>query len=404
MEANRQLLGYETVIIMKRIAVVVCLSCVSSLTGTVMGQEAPPADSPALTLPPSVKLRVDGVAEARGATSVTVHHQAAPPADVFADMGKQAGVRFAPWPEGLWEQLGVKHLTLDADRQPFWTVALRAADACGLSVRRAVAGDGQSSVELHAAKDGSLHRPVSGSGALTIVAGAVRREKGADAAKSAGLVLGLSVYADPSLKNYRFMDVPTLDEAVDELGNSLIPAEPDKSALPPSAALLSLHEVPLAYPGPARAGAQIKTIRGSITLLVASESEDCVIDPAKAAQARQIGKFTYAYQGLKKDGQGYELMLAVKGPADEMSVPVRDLMVSQQSIVPTDAAGNRYQIRSVATTFSSKNVTGVGNAVYAVRLQPEKADAGAISTITWRLPRQISTQEAHFEFHDLPLP
>ena len=392
---------------MKHIAIVACLSCVGCLAGTLMGQDAgtgrPPA--PPLSLAPSVTLRVDGGVGARGAaTLVTVHQKAAVPADVFADLGKQAGVRFAVWPEGLWERHGVKQFTLDADGQPFWVVALQAADACGLSIRSTVGGDGQSTVELHAAKDAAIPMPMSGSGPLAIVAESIRQQgKGDLGDGQAGLLLGLRIYADPSLKNYRFMDVAALDEATDDQGNSLIPPKGDKSALTPLPALVTLHEVPLAYP--AQPGKRITTVRGSLTLLVVGESEDLVIDPASASvQSRQIGKFTYAYQALERKGQGYELMLHVKGPAEEMSVAVRDLIVSQQSILPTDAAGNRYRVANIAATFSSKKVTGVGNAIYSVGLTPEKADAGAIGAITWRLPRQISTQEIRFEFHDLQMP
>ena len=395
--------------IMKHIAIVVCISCIRCLAGTLMGQDAGTGRPPALplSLPPSVALRVDGVVGARGAAKlVTVHQKAAAPADVFADLGKQAGVRFAVWPEGLWERHGVKQFTLDADRQPFWVVALQAADACGLSIRSTVGGDGQSSVELHAAKDAAIPMPMSGSGPLAIVAESIRPQgKGelGDGDGHAGLLLGLRVYSDPSLKNYRFMDVAALDEATDDQGNSLIPPKGDKSALAPLSALVTLHEVPLA--SPARPGKRITTVRGSLTLLVASESEDFVIDPAtKSVQTRQVGKFIYAYQTLQRKDDGYELMLHVKGPAEEMSVAVRGLIVSQQSILPTDAAGNRYRVANIAATFSSKKVTGVGNAIYSVGLTPEKADAGAISAITWRLPRQISTQEIRFEFHDLPMP
>ena len=406
-EANRQFLGYEIVTIMKNVAVIVCLTCVICLAGTVMGQDAVSADSPALSLLPSVTLRVDGVVDARGTvTLVTVHQKAAPPTDVFADLGKQAGVRFSAWPEGLWDRLAVKSLTLDADRQPFWVVALRAAEACGLSIRRVPASDGQAQVELHALRRGEAPPLTSVSGPLVVMAELTRPEHKDDLGNAnAGLLLSLRVYADPSLKNFRFMDVPALEEATDEQGNSLLPSKPDKSTLPPSSELVSLHEVPLAYPVAGQPGKRIATLRGSMALLLSKDSEDVVINPAiKSVQARQVGKFTYSYQGLEKDAQGYELKLNVKGPADEMSVPVRDLMVSQQSILPTDAAGNRYRIGSIATTYSSKNIVGVGNAVYSVRLQPVKADAGDISTITWRLPKQISTQEVHFEFHDLPMP
>lgn len=388
---------------MKRIAVVVCLSCVSCLAGRVSGQDAPAVDLSAVAPLPSVSVRVNGQAEARGTVTLVTVHQKAAPADVFADLGRQAGVRFAPWPDELWNLHGVKTLALDADRQPFWVVALRAADACGLSIRRSVGGDAQTTVELHATKGGSASRAISGGGPLAIVAEPVRRDRKTEAGDGpAGLLLGLSVYVDPSLKNYQFMGT-ALDEATDDLGNSLIPAKPDKTVLPPSAALVSLHEIPLA--DLAQPGKLIKTVRGSLTLLVAGESEDIAIDPAvQSVQARQIGKFTYACQGLKKDAQGYELVLNVKGPADEMSLAVRDLIVSPQSILPTDAAGNRYRIGDIAATYSSKTVTGVGNAMYSVRLRPEKADAGEISAITWRLPKQISTQEVHFEFHNLPMP
>ena len=398
-------MGNEIVNLMKRIAVVVCLGGVTCLAGTLMGQDAGTAQSPALALSPSVALRVEGAADARGAvTLVSVHQKTAAPADVFANLGKQAGVRFVAWPDGLWDRHPVKQFTLDADRQPFWVVALQAADACGLSIRRTVGGDGQTTVELHTAKEGAIPLPMSGSGPLAIVAESIRQQgKGDPGDGHSGLLLGLRVYADPSLKNYRFIDVPTLDEATDDQGHSLIPPKGDKATLAPSAALVTLHEALLAYP--AQPGKRIATVRGSMALLVASECEDFVIDPAlKNAATRQIGKFTYAYQGLERKGQGYELMLGVKGPAEEMSVAVRDLIVSPQSILPTDAAGNRYGIGTIAATFSAKNVTGVGNALYSVVLQAQKADAGDIATITWRLPRQISTQEIRFEFHDLPMP
>ncbi len=390
-----------------RIAVATCLSYVMCLAGFAVGQDALPPESPALSLTPEVTLRVDGEVDARSTvTLVTIHQKAAPPADVFADLGKQAGVRLAAWPAELWDRMAVKKLTLDADRQPFWVVALRAARACGLSIRRVPAGDGQVQVELHAAGKADQRQAMSICGPLVVLAESTRQEHKGDVGNAeAGLLLSLRVYADPSLKNYRFMDAPALHEATDDQGNSLLPAKPDKSALPPASELVSLHEVPLAYPVAGQPGTRIATLRGSITLLASSDSEDVIIDPAiKSVQTRQVGKFTYSYQGLVKNAQGYELTLNIKGPADEMSLPVRDLMVSQQSILPTDAAGNRYRIRNIATTFSSKNITGAGTAMYAVRLQPAKADAGDITTITWRLPRQISTQEVRFDFHDLPMP
>lgn len=395
---------------MNRTVVVLFLGSVLSAAGTLPAEVV--VDTPDIAtlaaLPQSVAVSVASPTQpGANVTPVTIHQNLQPPAEVFAQLSKQGGISLVAWPEGLWDHMGVKTFTLNADRQPFWSVTLQAADACGLSIRRSVSGDSTRSVELHPARQSLAPTQISVAGPLVMVAESVSRQQKTDLARGqtqAQCTLDLRVYADPALKNYRFLAVPELDEATDDNGNSLVPAKPDTSILPPAAALVTLHQVPLALP--ADPGKRIQTLHGSLTLLLASQTEDFVIDPlAQNAQARQIGKYTYTWQGMTRKEDGYELTLHIKGPADEMSVAVRDLIVSPQSILPVDASGNRYEISDIAATFSAKKITGVGNAIYSLTVKPARAaQTGPIRTITWRLPKEIANQEVQFEFHDLPMP
>lgn len=364
--------------------------------------------SRSVQMPSSVAVTVDSAGVAgKPTTLVSLRMKEAAPAEVFAELSRQMGVSFRPPMADFWKHYPLKKLSVDAQRQPGWLVALQVADACGLQY---VPGPGNT-VQISMRGWPVTPKPTSAFGPLVMQVDAVRHDKtvnlGAPEARRSPLQLVMSVYTDPSLKSYRFLGQPQVEQATDSEGASLAPEKVDASkVLAPEPGTISQQVVELVYPE--TPGKTIALVRGSVTMLVASQIQDWVIEnPAAASGAsRKLGKYTCTFTSLTRKDQGYELKLQVKGPANGgFRSPVQDLVVGEGSILPVDAAGNRWRISEVSGHYDAREMTAVGHFDYTITLAPEEAGkAGAITRLTWRLPQELSNVEVPFEFRDLPMP
>src|SRR5207237_6920798 len=57
-----------------------------------------------------------------GASLITLHMKGAKPAEVFAEISRQASAELRPSPVNLWESKSWPTFDIDIDRQPFWEV------------------------------------------------------------------------------------------------------------------------------------------------------------------------------------------------------------------------------------------------------------------------------------------
>jgi len=339
-----------------------------------------------------------GTTSAGALTTVTLRQDAAAPEQVFAEIGRQGGVSFIPWPGSAWARL-TKPLDVDSDRQPFWSITLAAADACGAKLEPASLDENERRVLVSVRDAGDKPGQRQPAGPLLLQAETPYLSK----AETGVLELPLTVFADPALRVYRFAE-PEIEEAVDDTGTSLLPPESLKRKLTTPPGLITRNSLRMSAPG---AGAtKIARVRGSITLIVATQRSDWSIDPAQGSVSRAIGKSTYTFVGVAPKEGGYELTLRIKAPAEiDLASPLRDLCVSPQSIECSDAAGHAYRMTQVAASYSTRQITGVGTSEYAIGLRSADANItpGPITSVLWRLPTEVSNIEAPFEFKDILL-
>ncbi len=331
------------------------------------------------------------------------------PEDVFAELGKQAGIHFTPNNQNMWESESLQNgIDIDFTNKPFWS-AVR--EACGLwsispqpnynnTPKHITIGQAQSdrawdSLPAYESM-GCFVQAVSFTRVQTVSYG------GQGPVTSNNCNLQLKVYLDPALRVQSFNPTARVREATDDAGHSMV-LPPDNNRNYNGGQQRSLIyecNVPLKYPD--NAGKKIANLKFDIPLRASTKGETLSVDkPLEATETEKaFGDITVIFQSLKKNPNGYyEAKVAIERTDDDnMNNDMWSLMQIAQLV---DAKGRPFQYAGGGGGGGSN-----GHFEFNINYSNNGGNEKRGDPVKWsiELPLQPKPMKIPVEFKDLALP
>lgn len=344
-----------------------------------------------------------------GPSFVTLHLDDADPREAFARLARQAGADLQPYPDNLWTQEHWPRVTLHAEREPFWSVLRQLAGQAGVELReingtlRVMQGSGQ-----------TAGRAVV-QGAFLVVASQITRTQTIDLtadrpATDEHFAIQLSAFAEPKLTVLRAAAGLTLDEAVDDRGNDLVPP-PDPANAAGGAdggfyggdGSWSL-QAQLRYPKDP--GTRIARLRATAAFTLQSKSQRVELGNLSAVKDREqtVAGTRVVFRDFKKtDADTYTLRVVVAQQPDAGEAWEQLHNSLQTRLKVLDAAGQPLDPRGYGSTGRNNEVEMI--LTFGPSQRPEDGrKSGDPVRVVWEVPTETRDVIVPFEFTDLPLP
>lgn len=344
-----------------------------------------------------------------GPSIITIKADRITPAELFARVSEQCGVKLETMPPNLFDSMRDNRLSIDIDHQPFWPAMKTMTEKTGLSLT-----GWNNDMKLTSGQN--VQGPTVVSGPYQITATNIQRSRMVDLGSGASgntFVVQLMIMAEPKLKMTRASGGAKLETAVDENGASLVPAGGDgRVDYGYYSSMGNMWHVQAALADVPNIGKRIATLRGSVEAVLCTRSER--IEIAQVLDAKNVDKAIgdasiTLVEVARRGNDGFELRLRARlnsasavnangggggGDLDWTRFPM-------QAIRLLDANGRQLQSRG-----SSASVT---NNVYETTLQYamlglDGSPTGEPVTLVWDVPVETKPITIPFEFKDLPVP
>jgi hypothetical protein len=338
-----------------------------------------------------------------GPSYITMHLKDADPKLVFQELSRQCYTDLKPFPENLFDQKDLPKITIDIDRQPFWTAMAQISEKTGIDLQQYNEG-----VRLMRGgfRIASAYSAVQGP--FLVVANSITRTQTEMLANGGGsssdFCMQLIVYSEPKLHVLSSNSTVKLDEAVDNAGNSLIPTGPDnRGYYGGSSGIWNLYSQ-LKYPDK-NPGTRIAKYKGSATFTIQTKSQQIQVPDLTRMKevTRVIAEVPVIFHDMKKNGEIWELRLSANpqtlGPGrwNQFNTSV------QTNLHILDDAGQTLDQRGMR---SRGNGTGIEfTMMYAKSVRPtDGRTSGDPSKLLWEVSTASKEVNVQFEFKDLPMP
>ncbi len=339
-----------------------------------------------------------------GPSYITLHLKDAKPAEVFAQLGKQARAEFPTWPRNLFQQFGANtQITIDADRANFWTVFKEACQKAGVFPQQ-IGNDRR--MTLQQGSSPYWNGPSVTSGPFLIVANRIYRSNSVELSNPGNVQhdfqLTLSAFVEPKIKVVQSSYNVNVTEAVDEKGNSLVTANRMYDGMSSGQQWMWNMSANLNYPE--NAGKTITKFKGSVKFMVQTKSE--TLDVPDILTVKNLQK-TVAHRRMlvkecKKNGDQFEVSMTI----------YRDGM----SAADWNAIQNPgYTVRLLDKEGRSLSANGWGGGGGGNEMSynwtfnrntwgGDEGKVGEPHRLVWEIPLETKEQNISFEFKNLPLP
>ncbi len=349
-----------------------------------------------------------------GPTLVSLDLKDATVEAVMAELSKQSGYEIRPYNDNSFQQANLPTITLGADKKPFWEVFREFCTMAELNYYNG--GTNDRAIKLVPTNQGGQNfwkAPSVISGSFYIYALSIQRNNSVDFSGAAvvqrSVNLNLGILVEPKVKVMAYAYQPTLQSAVDDKGNSLMPANAGPARMRNSRSNLSYGNrgsmwnanVQLVYPEK-NPGSKIALLKGSIQCVVQARSATVEFADLKAKDVtKEVGGRKVI---LRKVARGSDqrlnvsLFISSNGGGDDRGDSVS---LSVASFKLLDEKNNEYTFQGMNNTSS----TGEGiDATMAFVRRDNDGGVGEPVKLVVELP--VSTQEIDipFEFRDLTLP
>ena len=381
------------------------LSCavltVGMLAGSAWGLSQEPASQPA-TSPVRVTLKLDNV----------------PAEEAFDQLARQAGIDLIVDNSSSFAQADL--VSLNVKDAPFWPTFLKLCQDSQLSFDQYNQHGQSRGRSLRLVKFGNGENPLSrrpmaeAEGFVIMATGAQRNaninyERPDNSSNS--FWVQLIVLSEPSLPIVSISQ-PTLSEAVDENGLSLMPTGTNSMGYgnQPNQ-LMQQAAVNLAYP--AKAGKKVARLKGQLQATALVRAEKIEID--NPLTAKQVTKDLPDYvvvisplQLAKQDNpnnKNYQLKVTFRTKPNRKAAggvgrnDTQNYWNLVNTIALTDADGGRY-----GNAGSSGGGGNAGSFECTMSFSPQGNAVGAPTKLTWSLPAETKEIVVPFELKDLPIP
>ena len=358
-------------------------------------------------------------AKALSATLVSAKFENTPALDAFAELAKKTGYTIEVYDNGGGNTTKYGRVTATINNQPFW-LAMR--EICArANVGLYYYGDSEADkIQLMPSNYGQQHAmkaAVSIQGPYMTVISNLDRVNNVNMAApektDRSVNLQIYTFAEPKARPMQYAYQPTVDEAVDENGNSMVPdaSDPQQQRNMQSSRGVSFYgNVRLRYPT-TNPGKRIARVRGHIDAKVQLGSEPWEIaDPLKATdQSKTFGDKKVTFKKLTKNGDGrYTAEFAFyRGENEDQQAFQQNAFQTEPVIKLSDAGDGRYQSWSSGGHSDGKQVTRqftFNRRDSSGRRVAVSADAPEPNKLVLEVPTDVKDVAIPFELVDLPLP
>jgi hypothetical protein len=349
--------------------------------------------------------------------AITLHVRDMPARKLIDDLAKQAGAAIPVFPPDLLEQNPLPPVTLDVDRQPFWTALEEIGRKTGLEPI-ASPDDPYPRLLLGLAGGGFWQEPHAVGGPLVIFANEIERNHSVELRRSTPgeferrVTVNLTAFAEPGLRILSASPGVKVTAALDEAGHRLNPTPGDPEAPDFSPASnpgngLYAWNLAVVLDAPPAGARSIATLAGVTHVRVQTGSERVEIDAVMKQRnlTRTVAGVPFTIKSLKKVDIEYLLQLSLRREK-KREVEWQNLHGSiyngrmalyddKGRLVAGRATenGGDYGDRKIESTLRFVREPGVSD-----------PKAGEPYKLVWLAPTQSKDLTVPFELVDLPIP
>ena len=343
---------------------------------------------------------------ATGASLITLHMKGAKPAEVFAEIARQASAELRASPVNLWESKSFPAIDIDMDRVPFWQAIGNICDKFGLAPQNNMAmemviGEKSAGPKLWG------EAPSVISGPFLVVCASINRSHSIDLNQAKNVrrtcTVQFMIYPEPKMRVLQGTHAVRIEEAVDENGNTLaIPA-----VLPPDLGFntntwpwnMSASLMPQV-----NTGQKITHFRGSGRFVIQTRCEQAEIGDIQNVRgvSKVVAGKRFTFKEMRRQGNQYVAMITLYRAGwapnewNYMTYAQQTFRMLDAQGVPLMRLGNGSsgggpEQMDIDIQFQRQNWNGTENAGEPVKL-------------VWEVPVETKEINVPFEFTDLPLP
>jgi len=340
-----------------------------------------------------------------GASLITLHMKKAKPAEVFAEISRQASADLRPSPANLWESKSWPATDIDLDRQPFWQAIGDVCNKFGLAPQNNMANE-MVIGERSAGPKLFGEAPSVISGPFLVGCGYINRSQSIDLNQAKNVrrncTVQFMIYPEPKMRVLQGTHTVRIEEAVDEKGNSLaIPGLPPDMAFNPNTWPWNMSASLMPQ---VNTGKEIAQLRGSGRFIIQTRAEQAEIGDIQNARAvtKVVAGRRFTLKEVRRQGNQYVAMLTLYRAGwtpnewNYMMYPQQTFRMVDARGVPLMRLGNGnsgggVDQMDIDIQFQRQNWNGTENAGEPVKL-------------LWEVPVETKEIAVPFEFRDLPLP
>jgi hypothetical protein len=366
-----------------------------------------------------------------GQTLITMHMENVTPPEFLTELWRQAHLQ--PFDAKRFTYLGTtSSMSIDVTNEPFWSVVRKAAEEAGVSIADEGSFSGRDSLSPVNGIVG-LYGVMDSEGPFLFIVDDIMWSQmrlvhfGPDPSQprqpivTDGLRVQLIIFSDPKLPLVSGSITITVNQAIDDKGNSLLMKQP--LILPLNTDIRFTPSISLPLVPRQTNGGHITSLNGVMKALIVTKTESWKIADIAIAGDSVRGKLPrvtsagnivpegaaqYRLSKVTPIDRGYELDISYL----RSRTPLDDLALSKAMFVDLralDAQGNDLNIEKDRRTdtfgFSdlrNKELQGF-TMHFKIRRSKNSTATGPIKLI-WKYPVEFCTVEVPFEFKNLPLP
>lgn len=323
-------------------------------------------------------------------------------ADVFAEIEKQTGNRLIDFRGRFGQQAKPIEVTLDAAKQPFWKTIDELTSATDLEVYHFAGDQGLAFVAAAGTKgppSKSAAGAVSYNEAFRIEAKRVTTTRSPTSAEPGELRVELEVAWEPRLRPLFLTSKMSKVTAVDDKGQTIEPGNRELATEIPPQGKSCRAEIALAFQAPPRSVQAIKTLEGTLEVLVPAE-----MHPFRFTKLNEGGKqeqkaaaVTVTIEEPRKNNDLIQIALTLKYDNPANALESHRAWFYKNPCYLEAADGTKTPPGTIELTRQSSDELMM-NLLFAPEGEWEK------QTLVYQTPADILVLPVTYRFTDLPLP
>ncbi|MCE9605821.1 MAG: hypothetical protein K8U03_13075 [Planctomycetia bacterium] len=335
------------------------------------------------------------------ASTITLAVKDASLAQVFAEIEKQTGNHLVDFRRQFGQQAADLRLTLDMAKQPFWKALDAVAEQAGMEVYHFAGEDGLALVAApqDKAKPRVSPHTVSYSEAFRIEARRVTASRNPAVADGGELRVELEVAWEPRLKPLFLTSKMSKVAAIDDRGEPIAPGNAELATEIPPQGKACRAEIALSFKSPPRSAQAIKTLRGTLDVLLPAELHTFRFTKLNDAgrQEQRAAAVTVAIEEPRKNNDLVQIALALKYENPANALESHRAWFYKNPCYLEAADGTKTPPGTIELTRQSNDELML-NLLFA----PD--GDWTRQTFVYQTPADIVVLPVVYEFSDLPLP